>query len=135
MPFLETDPVDFLMVDGDIVITDDIQFTSGVAGIVQTVTIILRFFRGEYYLNLDAGVPWLERDGVTAAQAILGQKFDSLKVRSAILPLIVAVPGVKTVIKFDPTFDSKTRGMTRGMTIDWAADTVFGVAADVLVVE
>lgn len=124
MAFLETDPVDFLFVDGDMVITDDIFFTSGLPGIVQGVEIVLKFFKGEYFLDLDAGVPYLEREGVLAAEAILGQKFDSQKAKEAIRPLILGVPGILSITALETVFVSSTRATT----IDWGADTVFGEA-------
>jgi hypothetical protein len=47
--------------DGDLDFTGgDINFTSGAAGVAQAIQIRLRSFRGEWFANLDNGVPWFE---------------------------------------------------------------------------
>jgi hypothetical protein len=67
MPLL-TDPIDLLLDDNnDLVFRDgDLVFSTGIEAVVQACRIVMQMFRGEWFLNLDAGLPYWE--------SILGQK-------------------------------------------------------------
>lgn len=78
--------------------------------------------RGEWFLNLDAGIPYLPTDGVPASQAILGQKFDPVKVRQAFLQELLTVPGARDVPVLRVEFDTSTRNLS----ITWVLRTIFG---------
>jgi len=69
-------------------------------------------------------VPYLPtEDGVVDERAaLLGQKFDSIKARTAIRREIVTTPGVIDVPELRVTFD----GPTRVMGIEFRAKTAFG---------
>jgi hypothetical protein len=131
MPLLLTDPIDITLdpVTGDLP-AGDLTMTSGIAAVMQGARIRLRMFAGEWFANLDAGVRYLERDGVTAAQALLGQPFNRAKAirefRAALLGdpsrNVVAVPGIVSL----KTLDAKYDGPTRTMTVTWQAVTAFG---------
>jgi hypothetical protein len=114
---LETDPIDLLLgPDNDLVVTTDLQFTTGLTAIAQACRIALQMFQEEWFLDLDAGMPYW--------QAILGQKPDvsipaaGIAARSELM----SVPGVIDVPLLDVTYD----GPTRKMTIKWQVSTAFG---------
>lgn len=123
---LITDPITAkLLPDGDADIaswasTD--AFESGVAAVISGVRQRLLLIRGEWFADLDAGVPWFERDNVPAAAAILGGRFDAARVRAPILRAILNTPGVLRVVSLDVSFDAAARHVR----ITWAASTVFG---------
>lgn len=124
MPVLETDPIDFALTTGadggDIEIP--IRFSSGLDGVVQAVRIRLALFRGEWFLNLDSGIPYLARDGVDESEALLGEVFDERRALTVFRAAILDTPGVVAVNDLTAVFDSATREMT----ITWSAKTVFG---------
>ena len=132
MALLVTEPVSLLLdVDGDLDMTNGLRFATGLTAVMQGVRTRLGMFRGEWFLDLDLGVPYLERDGVTAAQALLGQKFNEPKARAAFRTPILATPGVLSILSVVVTFD----GSTREMRVTWKANTVFGdTPADTLTV-
>jgi hypothetical protein len=114
---LETDPIDLLLgPDNDLVIGTDLQFTTGLTAIAQACRIALQMFQDEWFLDLDAGMPYW--------QDILGQKPDvaipaaGMAARDALM----SVPGVTDVPILNITFD----GSTRKMSIPWQVSTAFG---------
>lgn len=121
---LLTDPIDLLTnaVTNDIVITTDLALTSGIAGVMQSVRIRLATFAGEWFLDLDLGVPFFERDGVSRTRAIFGQKFDQTKAINEFRKIILSTPGIVSVTKLQVSFV----GTTRAMTALWQAQTAFG---------
>ncbi len=122
---LETDPQDLALDDdGDLALGDDgaPYFSSGVSGVKQACQIALSMIRGEWFLDLDAGVPWLEREGVPADAAILGQRFSETHCRAEIIAALIVVPGVAQVTSIAATFD----GATRTASIVWEVLTTFG---------
>lgn len=134
MSTLITDQIDIAVstVTWDIPATGNLTMTSGVAAVVQGATIRLKLFAGEWFLNRAQGVAWIARaDGtVTAAQAILGQKFDRDKTIRAIRAQllgdvgqgIAGVPGLIALTQLDVKFN----GPTRTLTITWQGKTSFG---------
>jgi hypothetical protein len=123
MPLLVTDPIDWKLdpVTHDLVITDDLAWISGVDAVAQGCKIVVGMIEGEWFADLDEGVPYLERDGVTAARALLGQKFNPEKARAAMRPELLSVPGVTNINYLNPSFDRKTRTMK----VDFEVDTEF----------
>jgi hypothetical protein len=127
---LSTDRVDFKIdqITGDIVIGTDVQFVAGMDAVVQGARIRIMMVMGEWFLNLDAGVPWFERMGVSIDRVIFGQKYNEAKalsaIRTALLggPLFAGVPAIVAVTKLTAVFN----GVTRGVTISWQAKTGFG---------
>lgn len=113
---LETDPIDILLdEDGDLVLDGDgLHFVSGLAAVVQGIRFRLGLFRGEWFLNLDVGVPWYDE--------VLGEHFDEAHVRQLVADAINDTPGVKEITELTVKFDNKTRLIT----VTWAATTLFG---------
>jgi hypothetical protein len=95
---------------------------SGLAAVEQLCRIAMQTIRGEWFLDLDVGIPYLERDEVPASEALLGQKYDAIKTRTAFLEALIAVPGVFEVLELTVDFD----GATRALTVAWRTRTVFG---------
>ncbi len=112
---LVNDPIDLLLDDdGDLVVTTDLQWSKGIPAVAQGVKIRLQTFRGEWFLDLNHGVPYW--------QDLLGQKFSRLRARAAFVPAIVAAPGVLELHSFEVTYD----GHTRAMAVNTEIRSVFG---------
>lgn len=117
MPLI-TDPVDLLLdANNDLVIKDgDLQFSRGVDAIVQQCRIALQMFQGEWFLNLDAGIPYW--------QSILGYK-PQVAIQAAQIYFrreLELVDGVDSVLKLDVNYS----GINRILTVTWQVSTVFG---------
>lgn len=120
---LSTDPIDLLLdVNGDIVIDTDLQWSTGLNGITQGIRIQLRLVKGEWFLDLDDGVPYYEREGVTADEALLAGRFNEAKALAAFRAAILRAPGVNTITSLAVAFD----GPTRKLTVTWSVRTKFG---------
>jgi hypothetical protein len=125
MALLITDPLDIALgADGDLVLGADggPYLTTGLAGVAQLCRTALLLFRGEWFQDLDAGVPWLANDTVTENQAILGKRFDEAYVRAAVRDTLLAVPGVLSITALAVALNATTRTLA----ITWAVRSVFG---------
>lgn len=90
-------------VTGDIT-TSGQQFITGTEEVAQTVKTRLRLFLGEYFRDINDGVPWWE--------SILG-KDGTLSSKEAIIKnRIIRTPGVIRLVSFSTTFDLPTRVYT-----------------------
>jgi hypothetical protein len=113
---LSTDARDFLVgPDGDIVVTTDFVFSRGVPAVVQSCRIKLMMFAGEWFLNLDAGIPyWQEILAKKPAVAIAAAKV-------AFREALESVDGVDKVLQLSVTFAA-----VRTLNISWQVRTAFG---------
>lgn len=113
---LETEPVTLKMnASGEVVVPW--QFVSGVEAVNVGITTRLKLFAGEWFLDLEAGVPyWTD---------VLGQKFDDRKVRAAFRREILTCPGVAEIRSLEAAFD----GATRELTVAWEVRCEFGADA------
>lgn len=123
---LETDPIDLLLdADGDVTIANgDVVFSSGIPAVVQSVRLALNLFRGEWFLNLDEGVPYIANDVVTESEAILGGKYNEIRTRRVFRDAILAAPGVVELTSLAVSFDSATRSLS----VQFQVRTEFGVS-------
>lgn len=121
---LESDPVTIRTdAAGDLVITNGrTSLASGLDAAVIGATTRMRLILGEWFLNLGVGVPWLEREGVSAARAILGQRYNAAKLRSEMRRAILRTPGIVAITRLEVTFDTATRTAT----VTWRARCAFG---------
>lgn len=120
--------VDLLLdTDGDLVVDTDAHFTTGLQAVQQGCQIRLQTFRGEWFLDRDFGIPYLENDIVPAADAILGGKFNPVKTRSAFRDMLLVTPGVLDITMLTAEFE----GSTRTLTVGWRVTTDLGELAGV----
>ena len=121
---LITDPIDLLLdADGDLIVTTDLQFSSGLAGVAQGIRIRILTFKGEWFTDLEFGVPYY--------QDLLGHKFDNTKARIAFRDAILSAPGVLGLTELETTFT----GSTRALNVSWRVATVFGDTEDELLLD
>lgn len=128
MTLLETDPVTVKMTSAIVPLVDvaalasSTPFATGLDAVVIGVRTRLQLFAGEWFMNLDKGVAWLEAEGIPAERVILGNKYSEATVRSEILRVIVDTPGITEVTSLMIQFDRAERRVT----ITWSARCQFG---------
>ena len=119
-------------------LTGDVEIplreVNGIEAVTQGILIRLQNVRGEFFADTDLGPPWVARrredaapfgsgdSSVSEDEAILGQKFDEEKAIIALSPTILDTPGVNSITLFEVTFN----GNTRGLTVRFSVDTIFG---------
>jgi len=108
---------DYRLQDGDIVISDnDLAFTESVA---QRLTQKLRLWRGEWFLDRQAGFPYL--------QQVLGQRPRPEVVSSLLRQTITNDPDVRDVANIDLMYDDAARELSasfRAVLIDGTEQTI-----------
>lgn len=122
---LETDILDFKIdpVTGDLVITTDLQLSSGLSGVVQAVRTRMLTFKGEIFYDLEEGIPYLAREGIPQEDALLGMKpFNEVKARKELRDCILATPGIVELLSLQLILNKSTRGLS----VTWQARTEFG---------
>jgi len=101
----------------DLVIENgDFAFSTGIDAVVQSCRIVMQMFAGEWFLDLDAGIPYW--------QAILGFK-PQVAIRAAQIAFsseLLRVPGVLAVTRLDVEYI----GVTRNLEIRWSVRTKLG---------
>lgn len=113
---LITEPRDLLVVDNDLVVTTDLAFSTGLVGVAQACKIVMQMFQGEWFLDLDKGIPyWGEILGQKPALAIPAAS-------AAFTEALLRVEDVITVSKMTITFD----GGARALVIKWQVRCTFG---------
>lgn len=112
--------------DGDLVVDSDAHFTTGLLAVAQGIRIRLQMFRGEWFRDLDRGVPYLANSSVDSSEALLGQRFNELRARNAFREAILDAPEVDELTSLEVTFDRATRGMS----VAWHVKTDFGQISD-----
>lgn len=126
MALLITDPVTHRITAQGLVdvaaMSTTSPFTGGLDAIVIGARTRLLLAVGEWFLNLDAGVPWYEDPGVDPERVILGSRYDEPRVRAEILTALLSTPGILEITALLIEFDTATRGVT----ITWESKTVFG---------
>lgn len=112
---LESDPQDIMMDDnGDIVLDEEgLHFVSGIPGVIQAVRIRMLFVLGEWFLNLDIGIPYWDK--------ILGDDYNEDRVRSIFTAAILDAPGVVAI-----TTLQLQRNPDRTLDVTWSATCLFG---------
>lgn len=124
MALLSTDIIDWALdANGDIAVGQDVSWTSGLSGVVQSCQIAVQMLLGEWFLNTAEGVPYFERPGVvTPQQALIGGQYNSLAVIAEVRDALLSVPQVVAILFITPTFD-KTTGR---LSVAWQVHTTFG---------
>lgn len=109
-----------LDVNGDLVIGTDLTFTVGLAAVEQGIRLRLLMFLGEWFNDLERGVPWL--------QSILGKKFAETQIRQIFYDAIAGSPGVTAVRSLSVDFSA----LTRICSVRFVAQTTYGVTSTTL---
>ncbi len=125
MALLITDPVGILLTsDGSIDRTAGrSSLARGLVGFRQGVHVRMQMVRGELFYNLEAGRPYVERRGIVpASAALLGQRFDQAKARTAFRQPIIDTPGFGEILTLVIGFEVRTRRLS----VSWAARTIWG---------
>ncbi len=115
---LANDAVDLLLGDdNDLVVTTDLQFVRGIAGVAQLCRIAVQMFAGEWFLDLDVGIPYWDQ--------ILGNNPDQamLAARAGFRDELLAVDGVLQLLQLDVSFDN---ALSRTLTVTWQVRTANG---------
>jgi hypothetical protein len=120
------DPIDLLQDEnGDVVIP--LQHARGLQAARQGIRNRLLLFRGEWFLDLDAGVPWFQR--------ILGHKFVESIARAELRAAILDAPGVVDITELNLSFNRTTRVLTVAFRVRAAFDDLTGNVSDSLDLE
>jgi hypothetical protein len=101
----------FILAGGDLSLVADLE------AIRQAVQVMCQTFVDEYFLDLDAGIPYF--------QNVLVKSPNIAAIRQIFKTRIEAVPGVVATTKLDLTFDR----VTRSLKIEFAANTDLGEIA------
>ncbi len=94
--------------DGDLVLV------TGMKGIGQACKLAILAFKGEWFADLDEGVPWYDE--------ILGQKREEARTRTAMRDALLGVDGVVKIEKLQLDWD----GPTRTLSVAWEVTAVSG---------
>lgn len=108
---------DLVFVNGECPTTGNIKDV-----VAQRLYILLRTFKGEWYLNEEYGIPWLER--------VLGQRVRKSTVDMMIQSAVIKEAGVRSVTYFRSWYDNSTREYMcefRVMTDQGETDTISNV--------
>lgn len=87
----------------------DLQFVTGSEAIVQNVKQTLLMFKGEWFLDTQAGVPWIKE--------ILGTKNSLSSIKAIILNAVTDVYGVEEVTNYEQTYDGTNRSLSISIEI------------------
>ena len=100
---------------GDLVIENgDVVLVSGLAAIGQHVAMRLRSFKGEWFLDQGAGVPYF--------QEVLQKGTPPSRIRALIRQTILETEGIASVDELELDYD----GATRSLTVAFKATAVDG---------
>lgn len=100
-----------LTADGDYALNSFIRDSEAT---IQAVYTRLRIFQGEWFLNLNEGVPYFQK--------ILGKPFDLSAIERIIKGVIQSTEGVRSITSFDSNLDTATRRYT----VTFTATTIYG---------
>ena len=103
------------LVDNDLVFEDrNLAIVSGTALVAQRLKVVLQLFKGEWFLDADAGIPYF--------QEILKKGVDPTNVDAILRAKILDTPDVNRIITYSPTIDAAGRIVFGAVTVD----TVYG---------
>lgn len=94
----------------------DIRLTSGAEQVAQRMKIRLLLFRGEWFLDVRAGIPYY--------QQVLRKGIDVNAIASLFRRALRTVPGVTDLLEFSLDYDAPTRRLS----VSARASTPFGPA-------
>ena len=97
------------------IINGDLALTSGYDGVRQHLQQNLRAFKGEWFLDLDNGVPYFED--------ILKKNPNPVVLDGVLKDAILSTPGVIELLSFDLNYINSTRKLT----LDFSVNSTDGV--------
>lgn len=132
MATLITDVIDVLLdpVTHDIVIENgDAVLASGLDAVSQQIKIALLMVKGEWFMDLEDGVPYFERAGIPASRALMGSRYNSNRAVAEFRKAILKVSDVVRITSLSATFAASTRTLSIRFTVrtsfgDTVADTL-----------
>lgn len=96
--------------DGDYAIN---SFITESPATIQAVATRLRLFRGEWFLNLESGIPWFQRVFVKPANLSRTERL--------IKDTISQTEGVGELLEFNMVFNAESRGTS----VEFSASTIY----------
>lgn len=124
---LSTDKIGLLLdEDGDLD-TDALsagELSVGLVAVEQGIRARIQLCKGEWFLDLDEGVPWFEGENVPSSEALIGGRFDAARTRDLMAEEISDTPGVTSIVSLAVEFNPSTRVMT----VTFRARSIFGDA-------
>lgn len=101
--------------DNDIVVTTDLALSTGLTGVAQACRVAVQMFQEEWFLDLDVGIPYLQR--------ILGRRASVAVVaaRSAYQRELASISGVLSIPVLDVSFDGTSRTISATFQVNTAA--------------
>lgn len=114
---LTNEPRDLLLGDdNDLVITTDLQFSTGIQAVLQSGRIAMQLYSDEWFLDLDAGIRYW--------QDILAKKPDAgiAAAKSEFRRELNLIPGVLKIERLEVTYV----GATRALNVKWQVKTGLG---------
>jgi len=115
---LETEPRDLLLdSQNDLVVTTDLGWSRGIPGVMQDCRIKLQMFKGEWFLDLDAGIPYWGQ--------ILGQKpaVAIAAIGASFTETLLSVEDVISVTKMEIVHNRSARSLS----VSWQVRCQFGL--------
>ena len=110
--------LDLLLDDDDelVIANGDWQLAADEPAIRQGIKVRLRFFEGEWYLDLEEGVPYF--------QEVLVKNPSLVAVREVFRQALAAAPGVREVLTLNVSYVSLT---PRTVRVDWQVQSDVGL--------
>lgn len=97
-----------------VLLASDLTTVSGTALVAQRLKIILQLFKGEWFLDADAGIPWF--------QEILEKGVDPTVVDAILRKAILGTTDVNRILTYTSSIDAAARSIS----IAFSVDTVYG---------
>lgn len=91
-----------------------VPMTTGIDAIRQACEIMLNMTAGEYFLDLDAGIPWFDR--------VLVKAPDLKAIEALLRSKLLGVPGIRAVTSLTLIFDRQNRTLSG----QWVASSDLG---------
>lgn len=106
---------DFLVVDGDLVMTDDLE-VGGTDPVLQDIIQTLRWIAGEWFLDIQSGTPWF--------QDIFVKNPDLDGINAVMMNTIKNVPGVVAITRFVMSPSNASRSFSLNFSAQKTTGTV-----------
>lgn len=121
LPVLADEPRDLLLVDGDLAVRNgDLALARGIAGIAQECEIAVKTIAEEWFLDLDAGIAYLQKILGRAASVAV-----QLVAKKEYRDQFLKIEGVTKVSRLDTNFDHADRRLD----VSWQVETALGSVA------